>query len=321
MGGLLVKSLPAKGAGATNRCAATNDLSKDGRSLGVEEAKSTHNYYFMAASAPDQVAILGPTGSWATNAFMDCASKPKGADANGDGVITLEEASACAQTIVDSNIRTAREQDPTYRYNAMTLTVGSGAGSGAWPVAFPVDQAGAAGAPPEVSVRNLLETIAQGADARQSVRIELSVPTLRIKKDYLDLKVTSSVGGFLSLFMVGTDGALYRLFPNRLDAEQQIKPNVPVSLPRPNWRLKAYGPAGTDRLLAVVAPTRDRFDGAGLPEGPYAVVPANAQAAKDIVERLIKPIDQCEHRALGVVETCASSYAAGMIDVAEVDAP
>jgi metacaspase-1 len=320
MGGLLVKSLPAKGAGAVDQCGPSNELSKDRRVLGVEEAKNTPNYYFLAASAPDQVAILGGDGSWATNAFLDCASKPKGADANGDGVITLEEASTCAQKLVDAEILMSRERDAGFRFNAMTLTVGSGAGSGAWPVAFPVDldRGGISGG--HVSVRNLLETIAQGADARQSVRIELSSPTLRIKKDYLDLKITSSVGGYLSLFMVGTDGVLYRLFPNRLDGDQQVKPNVPVSLPRSNWRLKAHGPAGTNRLLAVVAPTRDRFEGAGLPDGPFAAVQANAQSAKDIVERLIKPVDQCDPRSLGV-EACSSSYAAGMIDVAEVDAP
>ena len=84
----------------------------------------------------------------------------------------------------------------------------------------------------------------------------LSRSTLRIGQDPLELKVTSSHGGYVHLVMLGSDRrSFYVLFPNGLDRENRITANKPMSLPRSDWQLKAQGPAGTDHLLVLVSDT------------------------------------------------------------------
>jgi hypothetical protein len=56
--------------------------------------------------------------------------------------------------------------------------------------------------------------------------------------------------------MLGSDRrSFYLLFPNALDADNRIRANAPMTLPRPDWRLLAQGPAGTDHLLVLVTDT------------------------------------------------------------------
>jgi hypothetical protein len=53
---------------------------------------------------------------------------------------------------------------------------------------------------------------------------------------------------------VGSDReSLYVLFPNALDARNEVEPGKPLQLPRANWRVRAGGPAGANELLVLVA--------------------------------------------------------------------
>jgi hypothetical protein len=79
---------------------------------------------------------------------------------------------------------------------------------------------------------------------------------LKIGADSLDLTVQSSHDGHLYLVLLGSDAkSFYLLFPNGLDGDNRISAKTPLRLPRPNWAIKAGGPAGTDQMLVLVTDT------------------------------------------------------------------
>jgi hypothetical protein len=45
------------------------------------------------------------------------------------------------------------------------------------------------------------------------------------------------------------------LFPNALDGNNRVEARKPLALPRPDWKLMAQGPAGTNHLLVLVTDT------------------------------------------------------------------
>lgn len=64
----------------------------------------------------------------------------------------------------------------------------------------------------------------------------------------------SSHPGYVYLIMLGSDAkSFYVLFPNGLDRNNRIAAQQALKIPRPDWQLKAQGPAGTNHLLVVVA--------------------------------------------------------------------
>jgi len=99
-----------------------------------------------------------------------------------------------------------------------------------------------------------------------------------------------------------------------------------MRLPKPAWRIKSNGPAGTNRFMAVVSSTPDRFAGLGIPAGPFAKVNNTAGSAKDIVMRLITPAQNCGASEINKrrdfeaeADPCSSSYGAGLVDIEEVN--
>ena len=90
-------------------------------------------------------------------------------------------------------------------------------------------------------------------DAKRKVQVTLSQSQLKIGKDALDFAVQSDRTGYLYVALAGSDNkSVYVLFPNGLDRDNKITAGKPLQLPRPNWRVKAAGPAGTDALLVMV---------------------------------------------------------------------
>ena len=65
--------------------------------------------------------------------------------------------------------------------------------------------------------------------------------------------------GYLTLLQLGTDGQLDVVFPNAQDADNQLAAGA-HRLPRPHWQLRAKGPAGHGRLIAVVTREALRAD-------------------------------------------------------------
>jgi len=101
-----------------------------------------------------------------------------------------------------------------------------------------------------------LKDIEAQRNPRRKVEVTLSKPSMKIGKDALELTVRTSHDGHIYLVMLGSDAkSFYVLFPNGLDAENKIKANQTLRLPRPDWKLMAQGPAGTNQLLVVVSDT------------------------------------------------------------------
>jgi hypothetical protein len=86
------------------------------------------------------------------------------------------------------------------------------------------------------------------------VRVVLNKEQLTIGQDSLDFAVQSDRAGYVYVAMAGSDNkSLYLLFPNDLDQNNKIEAGQQLLLPRPNWRVKAAGPAGRDSVLIFVA--------------------------------------------------------------------
>lgn len=303
---------------ATNYAKGTRDF------VDVQVAQATPNYYLLGASGPDEYAIDGGPahGSYATTAFLDCLNPEMGADTNRDGIVSLEEARICAQGRVTGQLR-----PPFLR---QTLTVGEGAGGGATPIAFGASSSSAPNSPVlasnnAISSAELLSTIQRNADQRQTVNLRSLKSAYKVGQDFLELEVSSSKGGYLTLFSVGSSGRIFQLFPNALDSNNRIEANVTLRLPRPEWRVPAGGPPGKNRFLALVSSAPNMFADLGVPvAGRFKAIDATGANAKDIVERLISPATGCNARSTRDFDSpqlnpCASSYGAGLVDVMEVN--
>lgn len=112
-------------------------------------------------------------------------------------------------------------------------------------------------------------------DAKRRVQVVASKDKLKIGQDVLDFSVQSDRGGYVYVALAGSDNkSVYLLFPNDLDQNNKIEAGQQLLLPRPNWRVKAGGPAGTDNLLVMVA------------DGPRDLAPLAASKAGAFVSSL-----------------------------------
>lgn len=121
--------------------------------------------------------------------------------------------------------------------------------------------------------------------------------SLVINKDEFAFRVRSNRPGYLYLLMLGTDNShFYLLFPNALDTDNRLRANAEMRLPRPTWSMVAGGPAGTDRLLALVSSTKRDFGPVGLgkvdPFGEFDLLAAGRAYAQGGAAALAgKPAD------------------------------
>ena len=126
--------------------------------------------------------------------------------------------------------------------------------------------------PWSVSVATLRD-VEQQKNPRRKVDVQLSKSSLQIGKDALDLTIKSSHDGYVYLVLLGSDAqSFYVLFPNGLDKANRIKANQALRLPKPDWQVKAAGPAGTDQLLVIVSDTPRQMDNLTLAE-PTSAAP------------------------------------------------
>lgn len=96
--------------------------------------------------------------------------------------------------------------------------------------------------------------IEQQRDPRLVLDVKLSQSVLKIGKDALDMSIKSSHDGFIYLVLLGSDRkSFYMLYPNGLDKDNRIQAGQTRRLPRPDWKLEAAGPPGTNHLLVMVA--------------------------------------------------------------------
>lgn len=143
------------------------------------------------------------------------------------------------------------------------------------PVPVPV----AAPAPAALTGEQALRQLFNQRDAKRRVAVTARKEPLKIGQDALDFSVQSSRAGFVYVAMAGSDNkSVYLLFPNDLDQNNKIEAGQTLQLPRPNWRVKAAGPAGTDHLLVMVtASPRDLTLLGANKAGPFVASLNDAQ--------------------------------------------
>lgn len=193
------------------------------------------------------------------------------------------------------------------------------------PVAQPVP----APSPPAVSgAHATLMDIFNGRDDRRTVEIIPARNKLKIGVDRFNFSVRSSTSGYLYLLIVGSDGQTFDLlFPNKLDGNNYIQAEQLVRFPRPNWEVTAQGPAGTDRILAIVADApRDLSRLPVANAGPFSVVSATQAGTRGIQlvtstpsVALRKECSKPHTRNLAVIQACSDAYGAALAVVEETE--
>jgi serine/threonine protein kinase len=111
----------------------------------------------------------------------------------------------------------------------------------------------------------VFEGIENAASADLKVVATAKSATVKIaNKEKLEFSILSSNAGYVFVYLLSSSGELLQLFPNQLDKRNRIKAGETIKLPRASWPMEAGGPAGTNRLLAVVSNTERDFSNAGL---------------------------------------------------------
>jgi hypothetical protein len=146
-------------------------------------------------------------------------------------------------------------------------------------VPVPAPVAVASPPPPPLTGEQALRQMFDQRDAKRKIQLTTNQSKLKIGKDALDFSVQSDRGGYLYVALAGSDNkSVYMLFPNELDKDNRIEAGQKVQLPRPNWRVKAGGPAGVDNLLVMVTEApRDLSQLGASKAGPFLMSLNDAQ--------------------------------------------
>ena len=243
------------------------------RSLGAASRSAgsgAGNYVYIAAARDNEVSLDMPAkGGVATQAWRDCINGAA-SDRDGSGGLSAAEIQACAQDKIDAQLKGVEGFLPHH------VTI---AGNPNAVLSFPERAA-----PVKTSAYNALLDIYNSRDDRRSVSLQSAKSAFRIGKDAVEFSLTSSHAGYAYLLMVGSDGKSFdMLFPNQLDSANAVEAGQTLRLPRPNWQIKAGGPAGTNHLLAIVADSPREFASIGMqPAGPFSMIAASADASRNL---------------------------------------
>ncbi len=104
----------------------------------------------------------------------------------------------------------------------------------------------------------VLQEIYRGGDPQHEVTVAIENSRVRIGKDGLQFSITSSVAGYLYVFVVGTKSDFYLLFPNSVDTDNSIPAGKALIVPR-RMQLNANGPPGINHFVAIVSASRRDF--------------------------------------------------------------
>jgi hypothetical protein len=300
------------------------------RSLGAASrsaGKGANNYVYIAAARDNEVSLdMAAQGGVATQAWRDCINGAA-QDRDGSGGISAAEIQQCAQERINAQLKNLRGFLPHH----VTITGNENAVLAfservpAKPAPAPEPTASAPEYPPAYFT---LKDIYSNRDDRRSVSLKSGKPAFKINQDDVDFTLTTSHAGHLYLLMVGSDGKAFdMLFPNGLDSNNMVQAGQTLRLPRPNWMVKAGGPAGKNHVLAIVADSPRDFSKIGMrPAGPFSIIPASTTAWKDI--QLVTSTSanaeskECEApsalRNLVIQKKCSDAYGAAMMVLEEV---
>jgi hypothetical protein len=108
-------------------------------------------------------------------------------------------------------------------------------------------------APAVLSIASEFDRLMQARSADFIVQASPDATRLRIGRDRLRFKVTSSQDGHVYVLVGGPDGSLQLLFPNSMAADSRIRAGQTLSLPQPSWPLDTSEPVGTELFAVIVS--------------------------------------------------------------------
>lgn len=283
----------------------------------AEAGKGKLNFVHIAAARDDEVALDdGQRGGLASQAWLDCLAGGS-VDQDGSAGLSAREIQACAQPRVEQMAR------GNTRFSAHHLTLN---GNADMVLASPDEL------PLTVDPAAVLKDIYANRDDRRSVRLMPDKTAYKIGQDRVKFDLQSSHAGYVYLLMAGSDGKNFDLlFPNKRDDRNLIQANETWNLPRSGWAFRAGGPAGSDRLLAIVSDKPRDFSGVGMkPAGPFSVVGATSLSGRDIqfVSAGIVQSDQADQSECGakgikrttdIAAACSDAYGADLINLIEIE--
>ena len=166
---------------------------------------------------------------------------------------------------------------------------------------------------PLASIATLKDIVAQSNPTRK-VDLQLIKKSLRINKDFLDLKIKSSHDGYLYLVLLGSDKkSFYILYPNKLEGSNQIQAGITISLPNQSWQIRASGPVGVNNILAIVSETPRDLSLLGAfgsdPNSSFVYSLNTLKGREDLINYLTRKGDS----------GTSDKYAAKIISVSEIN--
>jgi hypothetical protein len=322
---------PSRGAGSeirpkfaaaseTDPCSVPANVVKAPRDFEMAAAERQPNYYLLGAAGENEVAIDGgkDLGGYASSSLLHCLQNPAESDRDGDGVVTIDEAKACAQNVVDKRLAQSKGASPEFEYSSMTLTSGHGQGGNA-PLLF------AAAGTSVVNTPAFAQTLFEGRDGKRNVNLASAKNPVRIGED-VSLTVTSDRAGYLTLMVVGSSGKIYRIFPNEMDQDARIEAGGTLPVPRPGrWRMPASAPAGDNWILALVSDAPDRFKGLGENAGIFKSLGDTGAGTRGIFDFLFgswgkKDKEPAQDDAAPqAAQPASTAYGAALLKITEVD--
>ena len=185
------------------------------------------------------------------------------------------------------------------------------------PVAAPV--------PAPLTGEQALRQLFNQRQAKHRVQVSAANTRLKIGQDALDFSVQSNRAGYVYVALAGSDNkSVYLLFPNDLDQNNKIEAGQTLQLPRPNWRVKAAGPVGTDNLLVMVtAAPRDLTALGATKAGPFVASLNDAQGRAKMGALMTTSsgvtTPTCQSPAARRNNpTCSDAYGAAMLTIEEM---
>lgn len=327
------------------------------RQEAVSRGAPANNVVQLSSSKPDEVSLDSPaTGGLVTSAWRYCSTYAE--DVDNSGTLSVGEISLCVQDRVDKRLKNqdrfsgqhlvlsgatdfAPFRDspspigdlvPTSNQSAQRAepskspTVESPRQSEQTePTRLRTEEAGVSARKPS---RFPLQTILAQSDARHVVSVERRTGPLKIGRDFFDLSIKSSRGGYVYLILQSSDNeSTYVIFPNALDQNNKIAPGEWLQLPRASWRLQSTGPAGSNSLLVIVADApRSLADLRAKPDGPFVKTLNDRSAAQSLAwvvgNAAAHSLDKCAtefaSKDLEYVEHCSDSFGAAVVEFLEV---
>ena len=196
------------------------------------------------------------------------------------------------------------------------------------PAPTPLPVVAPAPAPIPVALTNAqaMQQLFDQRDAKRQVRVTPGQKKLRIGKDRLEFSVSADRTGYVYVALAGSDNkSAYVVFPNALDTDNRIQAGVPLKLPRPNWRVSAGGPVGTNTLLVLVTDSpRDLTQLQASKVGPF-LMSLNDTAGRASMGSLMNSpatsdVQKCttptaaSHRPAN----CSDAYGAALLSIEEI---